>query len=157
MRVDDKALQDIMAEAPRYATEGKETGGTLFGYHYADGTSAVLHAIGPGPNAKREWALFNPDADWTHEQARLLFDQDENLSYVGCWHTHPPGYPHASPDDDHAGWTHAEYKDTPSWLEVIVVVDESGAITRIRTYRYKRGRVKEELHDIPLESGGTSA
>lgn len=148
IRMEDGALQAILAEAPRYASERKETGGYLLGYHYEDGTNRVMHALGPGPKAKREWALINPDPDWSHERACELFDQDANLSYVGFWHTHPTGYPYAAPADDEAGFLNAEWKNTPSWLEVIVVVDAAGKVVRMRPYRYKRGKVKEELPDV---------
>lgn len=151
MYIDQSALATILEEAPRFATEERETGGYLMGYRYDRRTGRILHAMKPGPNAVRRWEFFRPDHDHYLAERDRLYALDEYLEPVGMWHTHPTGYPQASPADDECAWWVIEnWTHTPDWLELIAVVDDAGRVTRIRVYRYGPEMTKEELPEVEL-------
>lgn len=68
-----------------------ETGGILFGYWSSDESGVViLHATGPGPDARHRSFGFTPDAAYHEaEVARLYSLSNRRGTYLGDWHTHP--------------------------------------------------------------------
>jgi integrative and conjugative element protein (TIGR02256 family) len=68
-----------------------ETGGILLGYWSESATAPVITGnIGPGPRAKHEQSRFVPDHDYQEsEVAKLYYESNCTLQYLGDWHSHP--------------------------------------------------------------------
>jgi integrative and conjugative element protein (TIGR02256 family) len=69
-----------------------ETGGVLLGYRGETGDAVVTHVIDGGPSAKRTRTTFEPDYEHQdREIAKAYKESGRRLSYLGDWHSHPPG------------------------------------------------------------------
>ena len=86
-----EACQAIAREA--LSSDGLETGGALIGAweRGLDGRISVRveRATGPGPEAKRQAALFSPDLDYY--RYRVGYYRQWGWDYLGEWHKHPDG------------------------------------------------------------------
>ena len=74
-----------------------ETGGALFGVGELD-TVMITAALGPGPNAVQERALFLRDLAYTQAAAEQLY-RTNGSQWIGEWHSHPNGPPEPSARD----------------------------------------------------------
>lgn len=83
-----EALNGMVSEGGRVFP--LETGGLLMGY-WGDGSPVVVTAIGPGPKATHERLNFEPDYVWHTLEVGRLYKENDKLSYLGDWHTHPCG------------------------------------------------------------------
>lgn len=90
------AAETIVREAQR-SLDGLETGGVLLGVDLG-GDISVLHAGGPGPDAKREPTRFLRDTAHAAEVAMAAWQEDRS-QWIGEWHTHPTGNLSPSPID----------------------------------------------------------
>lgn len=90
-----EALNEMMAEGERIFP--LETGGLLMGYW--NGEPVVTHVIGPGPGATHQRFNFEPDYSWHTAEVDRLYRENDQVTYLGDWHTHPCGSPTPSPMD----------------------------------------------------------
>jgi integrative and conjugative element protein (TIGR02256 family) len=78
-----------------------ETGGILLGYIApSNGDAVVTATIGPGPAADHTRTSFTPDADHHERELARRYEASGRLhTYLGDWHSHPPGGASLSPQD----------------------------------------------------------
>ena len=96
VRIAEDAVETITREAQR-SLDGLETGGVLLGVDLG-GEISVLHAGGPGPDARREPNRFLRDTLHATELALEAWQEDRS-QWIGEWHTHPTGELSPSPID----------------------------------------------------------
>jgi len=121
-----------------------ETGGPLFGFISDDDEAVVARAYGPGPKAKHRPRSYVPDSQETQRLIDSHYDND-GLSYLGEWHTHPQGQ--ATPSGRDANFLSNLAEDaaagTPEPVALILA-------TRIFHFRVQA----EELGAFQLHSAG---
>jgi integrative and conjugative element protein (TIGR02256 family) len=83
--VSDTASAVIIREA-MLSRDGLETGGILLGTEY-DQRVEVLHAGGPGPNARRGVDFFFRDLEHAQQISDAAWSTDHS-QWIGEWHTH---------------------------------------------------------------------
>ena len=66
-----------------------ETGGVLAGRKDSQGNIKITHASGPGPKALRSKIKFEKDVLFCQQFLDELYMSDNNIEYVGEWHSHP--------------------------------------------------------------------
>lgn len=84
---------DVVAHFHSHRQKGKiktEVGGQLFAA-LVKNEVRVVKATGPNAADKRGWAWFKPDQRNQNVEIKQLFDQQ--LHFVGDWHTHPESQP----------------------------------------------------------------
>jgi molybdopterin/thiamine biosynthesis adenylyltransferase len=86
IEIEKQALEKIKELAAEAISKRLETGGFLVG-HYTDDGARVFHAIGPGPNANRSAACFEPDYLHAGQELEKLNKQG-SFKIVGGWHWH---------------------------------------------------------------------
>jgi len=124
-------------ECERRAHHPCETGGVLLGRHLPDQGVAVEIVIGPGPKARHEPRIFEPDTEW---QRRLVAEayatSARTLSYLGDWHSHTSGNLLASVQDWRAALSIARFPEARCPAPIMLIVgDGQGAQPRLAAYR----------------------
>jgi len=88
IRLARPALDAIVREAAR-STDGRETGGILFGHDHGDYLEVTMSG-GPGPDAIRQSQRFLRDLQYSRALAERAYRRDGSV-WIGEWHTHPNG------------------------------------------------------------------
>jgi integrative and conjugative element protein (TIGR02256 family) len=83
-------VENLRAQAT--AAVPHETGGVLLGYWSETGDVVVTHVIDAGRKAKRTRTTFEPDYVYQEKEIAKIYERSgRRLSYLGDWHSHPPG------------------------------------------------------------------
>lgn len=86
-------LEDVdRLRAAATAAVPLETGGVLLGYRSGSGDVVVTEVIDAGPPAKRTRTTFEPDYAYQEREVADAYERSgRRCSYLGDWHSHPPG------------------------------------------------------------------
>ncbi len=101
VRIARPAYERILEEAIVSHQEHLETGGVLFGYGNAASGFFMVHATGPGRNARRTPVSFQLDVRFLEQFSRRA-SQLYGATTVMQWHLHPGNLDHPSGTDDEA-------------------------------------------------------
>ena len=163
MRLGHGALQGIFAELER--SEGLlhtvETGGNVFGRHSGK-TIELIYASGPGSDGK---ARRLPDSvmvsladGYQHAKELKRIYQDDGVSFLGGWHTHPIREPLPSTTDRSEGLAGLDQMHrlgtwTTCWLDLILMPDaqrgwEAPSVRGWATCRTDWGAVTEPVRVV---------
>lgn len=92
IEVTDEVISHFQANVQRRWRD-REAGGQLFA-HISSERWLIARATGPRSTDRRSRFTFRPDRSAERQEILSLFD--ENLHYVGDWHTHAEDIPSAS-------------------------------------------------------------
>jgi hypothetical protein len=137
----------------------KETGGILIGRYSADlSLAVVVRATAPPSDSRAGTTWFERGivgVDKLLEQA-----WENGLHYLGEWHFHPAGLPHASASDRAEMHKIASDKKARCTTPVLVILGDPGLDPKIAAYAQQDGvffplpRIAEEVKPELQPSGG---
>lgn len=93
----NRALDEMCEES--VARHPLESGGVLLGWRTGK-DRVVINVLGPGPKALHGRHQFFPDHAWqVSEIHRIFHETDDDIDYLGDWHSHPNGESAMSGED----------------------------------------------------------
>lgn len=128
-------------EAEIYKFGLKETGGILLGAAKKD-TIYVKKASDGGPNAIHRREYFRADPDYIDMFLEMeLANSDENIEYLGEWHSHPQKFPEPS------------FKDISSLLEIASSHNNCTVLVIIGAIDFNTEKIYSQSCSLVSETG----
>jgi integrative and conjugative element protein (TIGR02256 family) len=118
-------MQKLLSEDPTI-----ETGGVLAGRKDDNGNIVITHASGPGPKAVKSRTKFEKDIEYCQQFLdKLYLDSNQQIVYIGEWHSHPSEDNRPSGQDIESLSGIANQKEYLTVEPVSIILSNSGGLS----------------------------